>query len=68
MYYLGPNSPIPVSSPDDFPVVFTIEQTNFDQALANIQKDYSDNDQQAEFASWIKEAREHDQDLVLYYF
>ena len=68
MYYLGANSPIPISSPDDFPVVFTIERSNFDQALASIQKDYPDKDQQAEFASWIAAAREHDQDLVLYYF
>jgi hypothetical protein len=68
MYYLGPNSLIPVSSPDDFPVVFTIERANFDQAMDHIQKDYPDPDQQAEFASWIEAAREHDQDLVLYYF
>lgn len=66
--YLGANSPIPISSPDDFPVVFTIERSNFDQALAHIQADYPDHDQQAEFASWIEAAREHDQDLVLYYF
>lgn len=66
--YLGANSPVPISSPDDFPVVFTIERSNFDQALTHIQKDYPNPDQQAEFASWIAAAREHDQDLVLYYF
>lgn len=66
--YLGAGSSIPISSPDDFPVVFTIERSNFDQAFTSIQKDYPDPDQQAEFASWITAAREHDQDLVLYYF
>jgi hypothetical protein len=68
LYFLGANSSIPVSGPDDFPVVFTIERNHFDQALTHIREDYPDQDQQAEFASWIAAAREHDQDLVLYYY
>ncbi|MEM9220317.1 MAG: hypothetical protein AAGD25_39075 [Cyanobacteria bacterium P01_F01_bin.150] len=68
MFYLDDPSRINLDSPDDFPVVFTIQQKNFKSALKNIKESYADHAQVSEFESWINEARDNKQDIILYYY
>lgn len=68
MFYLGNFDKLKLKNPDDFPVVFTIQKENFAAALANIKMNYASSSQVSEFESWINEATEHDQDIVLYYY
>lgn len=68
MYLIEKQGKINLKSPDDFPVVFTIENGNLDEALNSIKTNYSDSGQVNEFVSWVREAKDQDQDLVLYYY
>lgn len=68
MYLIEKQGKINLKSPDDFPVVFTIENEKLDEALNSIKANYSDPGQVNEFASWVQEAKDHAQDLVLYYY
>lgn len=66
MYFLGLDPLVRIASPDDFPLVFTVENKDFEKVISLISTSPRTSNQMEEFYNWIKSAQNAEQDLILF--
>ncbi len=60
---------MPITKPDDVPTVFVLRNAMMtDELESNLEQKVTNSFQIAQLKNWLKEAKQYQQDLVLYYF
>jgi len=67
MYAIDKENKLDLAGPDDFPCLFTIHNEDLEEA-AKVAEEIADQDQRTQFLQWIEEAKEHEDDLMLFYY
>ncbi len=63
------DAPMPITKPDDVPTVFVLRNAMMtDELESNLEQKVTNSYQIAQLKNWLKEAKQYQQDLVLYYF